>query len=532
MCSLRVDHRKTDNYFLLACNSTSTTPNRVPFEITSMQWQKYTHGIVGGVFPDPTDPSLSLIISSPNMMTLPNPLVHTQRIIRVLQDGKWGVDDATLHPQVFRNATGHLPLILSPQTGAHASKRDASFGTIDDRMVATLEGELREVIKRFEDMLWAAEHANSDITSLSTRKPLLRAFKNALNCLSIPGTRDDCVWLWATVQRLHLDLLAFLDWHETFRQLYNDPPDQPLPVDTGRLGAITSSHESAEVLFKAGLPTYFIRRLGKTNLTTEIKHLLPDHVMKAVLSSTVIVAPGQQVGTPGAHVILKCSRADPSPIIFRGEAKNPHRLSAMTVWQRRDHPLQHPQNEWTAIQVAQLKEFGIYDATQHLLPAQSIPTPFVSSSTPSISHPRVSSTVSAASGAYTRASNRPSNQNPAQGASKKWANRSKLLSLPLQRWIEAAETIGRGHNDSVTPNWPGANASKTDWRGYAFPDAGMVANMSNDSIRNGALCSYVHHRPALVYRIQSLPDCGLKTSVWRSNLIACPEMRPNEQGWS
>ncbi|KIY73462.1 hypothetical protein CYLTODRAFT_416840, partial [Cylindrobasidium torrendii FP15055 ss-10] len=507
----------------------------------SSQCQKYTYGIVGGIFPDPTDSSSSLIISSPNMTTLPNPLVHTQRVIRVLTDGKWGVDDATLHPQVFRNSTGHLPLIFAPQAGSpgstqgirHAELRhqdwfpkyaDSTFGTIDNRLVSTLEAEANTVIKRFEDTLRAAELANADtVSSLSTRKPALRAFKNALNRLSIPGARNDCVWIWSSVQRILLDLLAFLDWHDTFRHLFTDPPDYPLPVDSSRLGAITSSHESAEILFKAGLPTYFIRRLGEVNVDTDIKHLLSDDVMRAVLSSTVIVAPGSQVGTPSAIIVLKPSRAANSVVIFRGEAKSPHRLSAMTSWLRRDHPLQHPQNEWLPTQIAQLKEFGIYDPSQHLLPSQTSPVAPVPIPTASTSHARTSATVSAASGSYSHKSQKSTKPTTnAQAASSKWLNRSKYLTTPLEPWMDAAAEIGRGHNDSTAPTWPGAENSKSDWRGYAFPDAGMVANMSNTRMRDGALCSYVHNHPVLVYRIQTAPaDCALRNSVWRANLVAC-----------
>ncbi|KIY63044.1 hypothetical protein CYLTODRAFT_494220 [Cylindrobasidium torrendii FP15055 ss-10] len=503
----------------------------------SSRWQKYTHGIVGGVFPDPNDPTASLIISSPNMMTLPNPLVHTQRVVRALKDAKWGIDDPTLHPQVFRNTQGHLPLILAPQLGAPGTRRvvlhaelahddwiptykDSSFGTIEERLASTLEAEAYAVVERFEGTLRDAELTNADaIGSLSTRKPILRSFKNAINRLSIPGARNDCVWLWASVQRYLLDLQAFLDWHDKFRNLYINPPDKPLPVDKDRLGAITSNHESAEVLYRAGLPTYFIRRVGEVDLTAEIQHLLPDNVMQSVLNSTVIVARGQQVGTPGAIVILKPSRADNSPIVFRGDAKNPHRMAAMMAWLRRDHPLQHPQDEWTPVQIGQLKEFGIYDPSRHHLPSQTIAAPAISSTASTSSVVRASSTISAASGSYTRKSN--SRTSSVQPASKKWVNDSKYLSAPLGPWIEAAKLVGRGHNDSTQLTWPGAKESKTDWRGYAFPDAGMLANMTNDNIRNGALCSYVHHRPAFVYRIQSSADCALKLPVWRSNLVAC-----------
>ncbi|KIY69491.1 hypothetical protein CYLTODRAFT_488889 [Cylindrobasidium torrendii FP15055 ss-10] len=503
------------------------------------QCETYTHGVVGGIFPDPADPTSSLIISSPNMMSVPNPLVHTQRVIRVLADGKWGIDDATLHPQVFRNTNGHLPLMFAPQVGSPGSKQvirhaelrpqdwiptylNSSFGIINGRLVSTLEEESRAVIKKFEDILRAAELANTDaVASLSTRKPMLRMFKNALNRLGIPGAWSDCVWLWSSVQRLLLDLLAFIDWHETFRRLYVDSPDPPLPVDTSRLGAITSSHETAEILFRAGLPTYFIRRLGEVNVNTDIKRLLPNDVMRAVLSSTVITAPGEQVGTPGIPIILKPSRAANSPIIFRGDAKSPHRLSAMNAWLRRDHPLQHPQIEWLPVQIGQLKEFGIYDASQHLLPSQaSTSTPMVAS-TASASHTRTSSTISAASGSYSHKPKKSSNQST-QAASSKWVNRSKYITAPLEQWIDAAAAAGRGHNDSLQPTWPGAKDSKADWRGYAFPDAAMVANMTNDRVRDGALCAYVHYRPVLIYRIQTAAaDCALKNTVWRSNLVAC-----------
>ncbi|KIY61369.1 hypothetical protein CYLTODRAFT_227522 [Cylindrobasidium torrendii FP15055 ss-10] len=121
-----------------------------------------------------------------------------------------------------------------------------------------------------------------------------------------------------------------MDWFDTYRDIFKDPPTIPQPVDVGRLGAITSNYEDAEVLYKAGLPTYFIRPAPAVDLSREVKYLLPTAVMDAVLSQTKIVASGHQFGTSGAKVLISPEVAKPDrPVIFRGEAKNPQRVVAM-----------------------------------------------------------------------------------------------------------------------------------------------------------------------------------------------------------
>ncbi|KIY61368.1 hypothetical protein CYLTODRAFT_495285, partial [Cylindrobasidium torrendii FP15055 ss-10] len=115
----------------------------------------YTYGLVGGIFPDPLTPGASLVISSPNMLAIPNPLVHVQRAIKQYSNGGYGVDDFTLHPQVFQQGHVHLPLVLAPcfdhpgsgraiihqpldRSAWRQSYTNSTYGTIEDSFASTM----------------------------------------------------------------------------------------------------------------------------------------------------------------------------------------------------------------------------------------------------------------------------------------------------------------------------------------------------------------------------------------------------------
>jgi hypothetical protein len=62
--------------------------------------------------PSPSAPENAfLTIFSPNMQTIPEPLVGIRRV-RGREDGRFGLDDFTQHPQVFSPNLPHLPFVL------------------------------------------------------------------------------------------------------------------------------------------------------------------------------------------------------------------------------------------------------------------------------------------------------------------------------------------------------------------------------------------------------------------------------------
>ncbi|KIY61475.1 hypothetical protein CYLTODRAFT_459837 [Cylindrobasidium torrendii FP15055 ss-10] len=495
----------------------------------------YLYGLVGGIFPDPREPGASLVISSPNMLSIPNPLVHVQRAIRQYSNGGFGVDDFTLHPQVFRQSQVHLPLILAPRFDQPGSGRAiihqpldrdaweesytrATYGIIKTSYASAMEGKVQELAKRFERAVdMAALSGSADASILATRKGLIRSLKNRVGRFTIPNTYEDLVVLWAACQRLYHDILSFMDWFEVYREIFKDIPTIPRPVDTERLGAITSSYEDAEALYKAGLPTYFIRPAPAVDLSRDIKYLLPTHTMNSLLSQTSIVAINHQYGTSSAKVLINPQVSKPScPVLFRGKAKSPHRAAAMNLWMQMAHPLQRARRDWTAQDITRLKEFGVFDPTVHILPSDE-PAPSIT--TPSSSTARTSSQRgNAKSNALLPA--KATTKAAAPSGPSKWANQSRLMPPRLMIWSNALEDAGHNFNPSAPPTWPSAAKSKTDWRGYALPDPNFISNMSNPETRDHCLRTYVHHRAALLFRVEHLLDCAIKASNWRTNMLA------------
>ncbi|EDR09777.1 uncharacterized protein LACBIDRAFT_325581 [Laccaria bicolor S238N-H82] len=66
----------------------------------------------------------------------------------------------------------------------------------------------------------------------------------------------DLVWHVASFQCLYMETLAMVDWFKTWEARLLEPNCQVYPVDETMMGAITDSLETAETLFRIGVPVW------------------------------------------------------------------------------------------------------------------------------------------------------------------------------------------------------------------------------------------------------------------------------------
>ncbi|KIY62220.1 hypothetical protein CYLTODRAFT_427070 [Cylindrobasidium torrendii FP15055 ss-10] len=537
----------------------------------------YRSALVGGIFPDPKDPSKELIMTSPNMVALPYPLLHHERrSVSVFQDERCGFDDYLLHPQPFISQQAHLALAVAPDLSApntprailHQELQDRDwflkagaqygFGCIDPALSDVLQQANQQLLSRFQSLREAAKAntANSDDEKVyATRSRDIFMLKHFNGCLQATGTFADCVRVWASCQRLHIEILAFIDFMTEFRALFLEPPSSPRPVDLNRIGAITTNAATAESLFLVGLPVYYVRARGEVDIKKVVRLLSPEEMSK-LLQERVIVRVGHQAGAPTTQVLFRPTHpSSPYPVIFNGSPTSANRLKAIFAWSQKTHPLQVPADEHDATHIADIKKYGLDDIRQPGGSVQAasggVSSSVVSSASGSGSgHPVVHSTqVSTSPSAEidrqpilqdfdshsTRQQNplRPgrgrglarrgrgsssrttrSSQNVPKGPKvvprNKWIRTSDFMPESLAVWEEQSRILGEGHSDSLPPSWPGSTSS---WRNYVVPEPGMVAGMP-DKQRECALLNCARFRDAFAYRVEH-DVSTLKNSTWR-----------------
>ncbi|KIY63766.1 hypothetical protein CYLTODRAFT_493642 [Cylindrobasidium torrendii FP15055 ss-10] len=535
--------------------------------------KSYLDSLVCGTFPDPDDPKKILCMTSPNMVALPYPVVHRRWSMCMYDDGRYGLGDHILHPQPFHPTHCHFALCLAPDLSVPDSPRailhheltqwdwhftssvNAGYGTISRPRAEKLSSEVEALISRYQDLSRQAEDAElPTFATYKSRRPYIFQLRHFVGRLSAPATFSDCVRVWSTVQRIHLEMLAWLDYMETFRELFHDPPEVPRPVDLNRIGAITFDHTAADKLFRIGVPTYFVRPVGEVNLS-KINIRLGEDAMKRLLERRIIVRVGHQAGDPGVATLFEPKHPHPPhPVIFYGLATNTYRVHAMYSWLRKDHPLQRAPEEWGDSDLQMLKKYGIYDQQ----PSLKVPPATAASSSPAAPTAAISSTTSSTGSSSTAgvptatpastsistaatsesASTSVSAPNQPRGAQSgppsqkgtrgknvrkpkgppvprrdKWTFTNDFMPEPLPIWAVAAARLGQGHKDTSPPKWPGATSG---WKDYGVPDPGMVASMSEEQ-RNHAVLNWCRFRQIIANRIEERRD-GLKSPFWRTIL--------------
>ncbi|KIY61291.1 hypothetical protein CYLTODRAFT_479154 [Cylindrobasidium torrendii FP15055 ss-10] len=522
--------------------------------------KSYLDGLISGTFPDPEDPTVTLCMTSPNMVALPHPVVNQQVSTRMYSDGSFGLGDHILHPQPFHATHRHLALCLAPDLSVPDSARavlhqnltrldwDTSvsehpdYGVILQPRIEKLRGESNSLISRFQRLSRREELVGTEhVPAYKSRRPTVFALTHFIGRLSAPATFPECVRVWATVQHIHLELLAWVDYMDIYRDLFYDPPVLPRPVDLNRIGAITFDHVAADQLFRVGLPTYFVRRFEEVNFSN-VNVKLGDAEMKRLLETQMIVRVGHQAGNPSVKPLFEPIRASPEhPVIFHGLPTSITRIDAMNEWISNRHPLQRPRKDWKPSDVEKLERYGVYDL-QLMLEAKdesavsvivTIPTAPPSPSPgiipPTLGAPviqagsliqpsppnaiTVTSTAVRAPGTERSHGHRGRSKRskaPNTPRRNKWNFTCEHMPEPIDVWQAVATAEGQDHNESMPSAWPNATEG---WKDYGVPEPGMIASLP-ESQRRQAILNWCRLREV----VKDFLEMGhaFKTSAWRT----------------
>ncbi|TCD62263.1 hypothetical protein EIP91_007121 [Steccherinum ochraceum] len=226
------------------------------------------------------------IITTPNALTVPEPIIGLIEVRR-RSDGKFGDHDPLVHPQLF---CPHMPWLaaiplrpddeLDPISIMWREVAERDFvTTIQASGLGMLLASFRALLKK--PMLALLDRINelrccpslsstvlSELTHYSTR-----AYQ-ALERLEHVATLRDVVCKTTCVQRYYLYLVAFCTWHVDMAsqeaQLMS-PADQ-LRFKPQFMGAYTTREDHVQVLYRRGLPVWFLQlreHISKTQILIE-----------------------------------------------------------------------------------------------------------------------------------------------------------------------------------------------------------------------------------------------------------------------
>ncbi|KIY61404.1 hypothetical protein CYLTODRAFT_447719 [Cylindrobasidium torrendii FP15055 ss-10] len=447
---------------------------------------------------------------------------------------------------------------------------------VDPDLASILYEANQALLTRFQSLRDATKNelaASNDEKAYATRSADIFMLKHFNGRLHATGTFADCVRVWAACQRLHIEILAFINFMTEYRALLREPPLSARPVDVNRIGAITTDPATAEKLFLVGLPVYFVRPRGEVDIKDVVRMLSPDEMAK-LLQARVIVRVGQQAGAPNTEILFRPTHPRPStPVIFNGSPTNPNRVFAIYAWSRKTHPLQIPADEHDERQIEDLKKYGLVGLRQ---PGGSVPVALPAASSIELPLPDASSTMEATAstsrsalpapdtlrpllvssssqdpnetfqplqqadessrqgprgrgqnyrrsrgrgrgttyrGRHTSSGatpNRDSHQEPKVVPRNKWIRTSEFMPDSLPEWEREASLLGAGHSETVPPSWP---KSTDTWRNYVVPEPALVAAM-HDKQRDCAILNCARFREALAYRVENNVS-ALKNATWR-----------------
>lgn len=145
-----------------------------------------------------------------------------------------------------------------------------------------------------------------------------------------PASFDECVFRWVNVQRLHLNLSAYLDFITIFLPRLRNLPDKPLPVDSSRAGCITTNMTTALECFYVGLPVWFVFDASAAR-PYMYKHYFTDSEVQALLQATTIPVRSEQMGAPGSEDgLFSLTPAPGAEVLWTGDAGDPARYAVMS----------------------------------------------------------------------------------------------------------------------------------------------------------------------------------------------------------
>ena len=233
-------------------------------------------------------------------------LVVRQVNVILRADRRFGIEDPLNWPQFYSHTRPYLALIPKMPRPSHwavalwetpgqqnfvranDNPDSKAFGYLISARLTTLCGivdKLDELVEAF-GLAWF-----KDPSVFNKLRRLQAAMQNALTMFAIPSTYRDLVRQWGRLHRCWVECWVFIRWHDGFRHRSESTPVSNrtlIPLErgldgTGVMGAVYSDPMTAQKLFAAGVPVWYLLRshvVGslQTEARNPVEFTEPDNV--------------------------------------------------------------------------------------------------------------------------------------------------------------------------------------------------------------------------------------------------------------
>ncbi|RDB30786.1 hypothetical protein Hypma_005864 [Hypsizygus marmoreus] len=237
-------------------------------------------------------------VTTPNSDMIPK-VVLGGRMIRARKDGRYGLEDRTIHPQYYSTRFEYICCIPQrPADPKHSlgflwftpkpSDTDYESGCAFNVPITRLKSKYIELFRKhrvhYKELCreYEKRKGHSELLGL-LETTMCHCFTKVS---AVPMMMKDLTLAVAELQRAMLDIHAFLDYMMVFYpRLFPKPEDRDKPIvpDHSRMGAFTEEPLVAEQLRQMGLPVWLLRPValipGDTNVLLESSEEVPDHLV-------------------------------------------------------------------------------------------------------------------------------------------------------------------------------------------------------------------------------------------------------------
>ncbi|KAK1227008.1 hypothetical protein PQX77_009970 [Marasmius sp. AFHP31] len=451
---------------------------------------QYNEGRVGSEIPQD-----KILLTSPNTFYTTSPLSGL-RTIRMRRDFHFGEEDPLFFPQPYIPGIGYLSVIpfptsdsTSPHSAAWRTAGPSDFVQVPSndpsRGLGTLSDEIRLSIQKAFDKLAErivntsiddrskaeSEKANVKNDQLTTR--YLYRIKYLLSRLRSLSSYREAVLTFSSCQRAYLELVARVDWLETYRRRMYNPSAANRPVEDAKVASTASllAAQTCNVL-ATGIPVWYSQPLYKKD-STRVDIWIPLDSISSL----------KRLSESGIKFSLD-DESPPNPVIFEGSMHDATRYAKMGEYLQR------------------ISSTNVYLESAAITPP--VPTP----PQPSSSGPSRTSRApyrhhpTRLSGAQVPLPSTNSDRNKFVDVA------SPIMPPPLPAWARASAQAGAGFDPNTRPP-PGLN------NGYALPDPSIIAGTKNEATQAAFITTWLRLRTVLLYRLQSPTFAPLKPKEWR-----------------
>ncbi|KAK7437518.1 hypothetical protein VKT23_020792 [Stygiomarasmius scandens] len=445
----------------------------------------------------------SEFITSPNRQSIPCPPFGSTRDLYRRSDSRYGEDDPLQWPQPYNKNNYYLTCIpLRPQSPDdlyheleclwyNATENDMSLagsltpknGVISPLFLHPFSLAVEYIRNRSGPLITKSQAENSVLELLSEFDTTMTICMTRLS--STPSPYRDLQRGVVELQRACLYTIALMDYLQVYRPRMQGPNTVDAPdIADSRMGAFVWNDADALSLFKAGLPTYYVRHFN-------------DFSTQNILTTCTLLP---------SSLCLSAS-SPPYPILFSGQAGADDKFAAIRVASTGCYDVESPfQNMHLPGAYSSSFQIGSRPITSY---ADSRPSASTSTG-PTRNHLQVSSS----SAPYSKVKQR-GNKAKAKALNPPKLQRDKFADLPSNNpYVPSTISTWKNVNKSINVDHPGKRLTTTPPNVSILPEPGLFFGTEDGARQSIYLSQWAHVRDVW---LQSCRDGQepLKVSVWR-----------------